>query len=269
MPGKHTPTVLSIAGLDPYGGAGIVMDAKTIHALGGYALTAMTANTVQNSQGVKEMQPVDVDCLHRQLCALFDDVHIDAVKIGMLATDKIVDAVVDVLKTYCIDNVVLDPVLVSSSGHALLEDKAVEQMVKSLFPLCRLVTPNLDETNRLLNSRYSGSAKEVPKMADALFALGAKNILLKGGHTVEEDAVDSLFECDSITRFSTPRVNTAHTHGTGCVLSSAIAARLASGESLAQSVKEAKQFLYQKLLASESLSLSYTEPVATRKEAIF
>jgi len=269
MPSEHTPTVLSIAGFDPYGGAGIVADVKTIHALGGYAFTAITANTVQNSQGVQESAAVDADYVHRQLCALFDDVHVDAVKIGMLANREIIEAVADVLKTYQAENVVLDPVLVSSSGYPLLDDEAVEQMVMKLFPLCRLVTPNLDETNRLLGSHYTGSAKEVPRMAEALFGLGARNMLLKGGHTTEEDAVDSLFELSSITRFSTPRVNTVHTHGTGCVLSSAIATQLALGESLAQSVKHAKQFLYEKLLASESLHLSYRECVSMRKEPIF
>jgi hydroxymethylpyrimidine/phosphomethylpyrimidine kinase len=266
----HTPTVLTIAGFDPYGGAGIQIDTKTIHALGGYALSATTAVTAQNSQGVAALEAVSPDMLALQLRTLLDDIEVDAVKIGMLANASLIEVVADILKSYKLTNVVLDPVLVSSSGKVLLEPAAVEKMIVKLFPLCRLITPNLDETNTLLGTNFQGSAKDVPLMAEGLFGMGARNILLKGGHTKEKDAVDCLVELSSITRFATPRIQTSHTHGTGCLLSSAIATYLAKGEGLAPSVKKAKNFLYDKLQNASSLKLSYVEnKKVTRKEPIF
>jgi len=269
MVSKHTPTVLSIAGYDPYGGAGIMMDTKTVHALGGYCVSTITAVTAQNATGVKAVEAVSSSMLSAQLEALLEDMHIDAVKIGMLANAETIETVAELLHRYRVRNVVLDPVLVSSSGKALLEPDAVEVMVHKLFPLCRLITPNLPETNTLLGSRFQGSAKEVPKMAEALFAIGARNILLKGGHTVESEAVDYLVEYSSITRFATPRIETSHTHGTGCLLSSAIAVHLAQGLSLAQSVKQSKNFLYEKLKDASALSLLYLTDDTGRKEPIF
>jgi len=269
MVNNYIPTVLTIAGFDPYGGAGIQIDTKTIHALGGYALSVTTAVTAQNSQGVTALEAVSPDILVLQLRTLLDDIKVDAVKIGMLANASLIEVVADILKSYKLTNVVLDPVFVSSSGTLLLEPEAIEMMVVKLFPLCRLITPNLNETNALLGSSFKGSAKEVPKMAEGLFAMGARNILLKGGHTQEKDAVDCLVELSSITRFSTPRVETTHTHGTGCMLSSAIATYLAKGKTLAESVKHAKQFLYEKMLQSSHLKLHYLSKNTERKEPIF
>ena len=265
----HTPTVLTIAGFDPYGGAGIQIDSKTIHALGGYALSATTAITAQNSQGVKGVEAMSAQMLHLQLTTLLDDMRVDAVKIGMLANTELIEVVAEVIKKYRLKNVVLDTVLVSSSGRRLLEENAVETMVMKLFPLCRLITPNLHETNALLNTNFKGSAKEVPRMAEGLFSLGARSILLKGGHTVEEDAVDCLVELSNMTRFSTPRIETTHTHGTGCLLSSAIATYLAKRESLSSSVKQAKNFLFEKLQNAAELQLAYKDDISGRKEPIF
>jgi len=264
-----TPTVLTIAGFDPYGGAGVLIDTKTIHALGGYALSSVTALTAQNGYGVKGVEAVNPQMLRLQLETLLEDIKIDAVKIGMLANAELIDVVVSVIKKFTLNNVVLDPVLVSSSGKVLLEADAIETMVVKLFPLCRLITPNLNETNTLLGKSFQGSAKEVPKMAEGLFAMGAQNILLKGGHTQEKDAVDYLVEPSSITRFATPRVETVHTHGTGCLLSSVIATQLAKGKGLAESVKKAKQFLYEKLLDTSHLKLVYSSESPIRKEPIF
>ena len=265
----HTPTVLTIAGFDPYGGAGIQIDTKTIHALGGYALSATTAITAQNSQGVAGVEAVSPETLRMQLKTLLDDVKVDAVKIGMLANASLIEVVAEVIRSYRLTNVVLDPVLVSSSGEALLEPEAVEQMIFKLFPLCRLITPNLDETNTLLRSDFKGSARDVSKMAEGLFSLGARNILLKGGHTQEKEAIDYLIELSSRTHLSTPRIETSHTHGTGCLLSSAIAASLAKGETLSASVKQAKDFLYEKLQKASDLKLNYTADTVNRKEPIF
>ena len=265
----YTPTILTIAGFDPYGGAGIQIDTKTIHALGGYALSVTTAMTAQNSQGVTAQEAVSPDMLDLQLRTLLDDIEVDAVKIGMLANASLIEVVAEILKSHKLTNVVLDPVLASSSGKVLLEPDAVEKMIVKLFPLCRLITPNLDETNTLLGTNFQGSAKDVPLMAEGLFGMGARNILLKGGHTKEKDAVDCLVELSSITRFATPRIQTSHTHGTGCLLSSAIATYLAKGNGLAESVKRSKHFLYEKLLHASSLKLQYLSENIERKEPIF
>ncbi len=265
----HTPTVLTIAGFDPYGGAGIQIDTKTIHTLGGYALSVVTATTAQNSQGVSAIEAVSPQMLHLQLTTLLDDMHVDAVKIGMLANSEIIEVVVDIIERYQLKNVVLDTVLASSSGTRLIEERAVKNMVEKLFGLCCLITPNLHETNTILNTNFKGNAKEVPQMAEAFFSLGAKRILLKGGHTTDEDAVDYLVEYSNMTRFSTPRVKTTHTHGTGCLLSSAIATFLAKGEALSCSVKQAKNLLYEKLQDSPYLKLSYRDIEKKRKEPIF
>ena len=269
MANEYTPTVLTIAGFDPYGGAGIQIDTKTIHALGGYALSAITAMTAQNSQGVAAAEAVSPKMLRSQLTTLLDDVKVDAVKIGMLANADLVEVVVEMIKQYHLPNIVLDPVLVSSSGRELLEPDAVEVMVSRLFPLCRLVTPNLMETNTLLGTDYKGVLKENLLMAQGLFKLGADSVLLKGGHSMEKEAVDCLVEPSGMACFSTPRVETAHTHGTGCLLSSAIAVHLANRLSLKESVQGAKDFLYDKLRFSYTLKLKYREENVPRSEAIF
>jgi len=265
----YTPTVLTIAGFDPYGGAGIQIDTKTIHSLGGYAFSAVTAVTAQNSKGVSGMEAVSPQMLRLQLDTLLKDVKVDAVKIGMLANTSLIEVVADVIEAYGLKNVVLDPVLVSSSGKALLEPAAVEKMVEMLFPLCHLVTPNLDETNTLLKRHFSGKAEDIPEMAEGLFAMGAENILFKGGHTAQEEAVDHLASLSGVTDFRTARIDTSHTHGTGCLLSSAIAVCLAKGESLSSAVAQAKRFLYGKLQGADTLSLHYCSKSTERKEPIF
>jgi len=265
----HTPTVLTIAGFDPYGGAGIQIDTKTIHALGGYALSATTAITAQNSQGVVGTEPVSSEMLRLQLATLLDDVNVDAVKIGMLSNTGLIEVVVDMIKQYQLTNIVLDPVLVSSSGMRLLTMDAIEVMVSHLFPLCCLVTPNLMETNTLLGTEYKGALKENLLITHGLFELGEECVLLKGGHTLEKEAVDCLVEPSGMACFSTPRVETSHTHGTGCLLSSAIATHLSKGLSLKESVHYAKDFLYDKLCCSGGLKLQYQEVNISRSEPLF
>jgi len=268
MASEHTPTVLSIAGYDPYGGAGVMMDTKTIHALGGYALTAITALTAQNAHGVVGVEAVTPQTLRLQLETLLDNLRVDAVKIGMLANRAILETVVDVLRRYTPPNIVLDPVLVSSSGTPLLEADAIGTMVEKLFPLCTLITPNLDETNTLLGTAYTGVDDDVPHMAEGLRALGAPRLLLKGGHTASPQATDTLITPTEIIPITTPRLHTDHTHGTGCLLSSAIATHLAHGTPLELSVRRAKKFLHQKLIDAEGLRLSYRGE-GVRKEPIF
>ena len=270
MQNNFTPTVLTIAGSDPYGGAGIQVDSKTIHALGGYAFTVTTALTAQNSTGVKDVQATSTEMFKAQLESILDDIHVDAVKIGMLANTEIVSTVVDTIDKYKLKNIVLDTVLVSSSGKALLESDAIAIMIKELFPRVDLITPNIPEINRLLNTSYAGDEDDIPAMASALFGLNTNAVLIKGGHSTDkENATDYLVEKPlNISTYSTSRLKTTHTHGTGCVLSSAIATYLALGYTLEKSVEYAKVFLYKKLHTSSSIKFKYHEENDTRKEPL-
>ena len=266
---NYTPTVLTIAGSDPYGGAGLQIDSKTIHALGAYAFTVSTALTAQSSRGVHHVQSTDPEMFKQQLEALLDDLKVDAVKIGMLANATLISIVCNIIDKYTLKNIVLDTVLVSSSGKQLLEPNAIEQMEKELFPRVDLITPNLPEINTLLKRSYVGKEDEVREMAEALFNKGVKAVLIKGGHSDDkENATDYLLTKNERYRFSTARVKTAHTHGTGCFLSSAIATGLAKGETLNMSVSLAKDFLYKRLNESSTIQFNYKDKKVTRKEPL-
>jgi len=264
----HHPTVLTIAGSDNYGGAGVQIDSKTIHALGGYAFSAITALTAQNSTGVKGVWVTPKEIFKQQLESILDDVQVDAVKIGMLANADIILAVVEAIDKYKLKNIVLDTVLVSSSGKNLLEPTAIELMIKELFPRVDLITPNLPEVKAICRSGCPHPDK-IKDMAKALFRLGANAILIKGGHSTEKDATDYLIQKPlDIKAFSTPRVITTHTHGTGCLLSSAIATHLALKESLSKSVELSKNFLYKSIKTSYSIKFNYHRELNNRKEPI-
>jgi hydroxymethylpyrimidine/phosphomethylpyrimidine kinase len=268
---KHyTPTVLTIAGSDPYGGAGIQIDCKTIHALDAYAFSVTTALTAQNSQGVKSVQSSSSKMFREQLETLLNDIKVDAVKIGMLANAEIISIVAESIDKYDLKNIILDTVLVSSSGKVLLEPKAIDIMVKELFPRVDLITPNLPEINTLLNTDYVGKKDEVTDIANAFFDKGVKAVLIKGGHSLDQyEATDYLVTKPlKISIFTTPKVNTTHTHGTGCLLSSAIASHLAKGEDLKNSVACAKDFLYKNLLTSSNINFNYIDSNITRKEPL-
>ncbi len=265
-----TPTVLSIAGSDTYGGAGVQVDIKTIHALGGYAFTAPTALTSQNSRGVKAVFETPIDVLRQQIETILDDVEVNAVKIGMLSNADIVLAVAEMIDRYRLKNIVLDTVMVSSSGKRLLQKDAIETMIKELFPRVDLITPNIPEVNALLHSHYKGDFEEIKKMANGLFNVGANAVLIKGGHsTNKEKAIDYFMENKNhIKQYATPRVSTTHTHGTGCILSSSIATCLASGYSLDKSIELSKKFLYESLVKSDTLQFHYRKKLQDRKESI-
>ena len=264
-----TPTVLTIAGSDPYGGAGSQIDAKVIHALGGYAFSVATALTAQNSKGVSAVQHTSPEIFRIQLETLLDDVKVDAVKIGMLANAELVEIVAQTIDKYVLKNIVLDTVLVSSSGKELLEPDAIEIMEKELFPRVDLITPNLPEINMLLKSTYVGKEDELKEMAEAFFNKGVKAVLVKGGHSNDKDnATDYLLTKHETYTFPTARVKTTHTHGTGCFLSSAIAAGLAKGKTLDSSVSLAKDFLFKRLNESSNLQFNYKDKKVTRKEAL-
>jgi len=267
---NHTPTVLSIAGSDPYGGAGIQADLKSIHALGGYALTCITALTAQNSQGVAHVVATSSDTLNHQLDTLLQDIKVDAVKIGMLANAELINVVADKITQYSLKNIVLDTVLISSSGHPLLEESAIDCLIERLFPEASIITPNLPEINYLLGTHFHGITQEMDAIREAFFKLGAQAIVAKGGHGSESDlATDVLLQSNYPPMpFSSPRIQTSHTHGTGCSFSSAIATFLAQGQDLACAVQQAKYQMHQWFTQSESLQLQYQSNLTHRKEPL-
>jgi hydroxymethylpyrimidine/phosphomethylpyrimidine kinase len=263
MKNIYTPTVLTIAGSDNYGGAGVEIDTKTIHALGGYAFHATTALTAQNSAGVKAILPTPKEMFDNLLDSILSDVKVDAVKIGMLVNSDIISSIIDAIDKYRLKNIVLDTVFVSSSGRDLLEPSAINLMVEELFPRVDLITPNRLEIERLI-----GKQKTIESMAKAFFKLGANSVLIKGGHSNDVDAIDYLVQKPLyINSFSTPRVDTTHTHGTGCLLSSAIATYLSLGDNISKSVELAKTFLYNSMRES-SLKFNYNKKLNSIKEPI-
>jgi hydroxymethylpyrimidine/phosphomethylpyrimidine kinase len=240
---KHYPRVLSIAGSDSGGGAGIQADLKTFSALGCFGMTAITALTAQNTLGVHGIYAPPVSFLKDQLRAVLDDMGVDAVKIGMLHSPEVVEVVAWAIETYQIQKVVLDTVMVATSGDALMLPQTVQRMVQVLFPLACVVTPNLDEANALLQRQIASSDEFVPAAQD-LLAMGARAVLLKGGHLMGDQVVDVLVQPEQAPmRLSSARIASRNVHGTGCTLSSAIAAHLALGHDLQVAVRLARQYI--------------------------
>lgn len=238
---KTYRTALSIAGSDCSGGAGIQADIKTMSAFGVYAMTAITAITVQNTLGVTDVQGIRPDIVAGQIDAVYRDIRPDAVKIGMLFSPDIVAAVADALERNKARNIVLDPVMIATSGDPLIDDEAIELIKRHLLPMSRIITPNVNEARAL-----SGT-DDTTLQIKALRALGAHDILLKGGDKSSDSDTStdylSLEGSDNIMRLSNERVITANTHGTGCTLSSAIASCLALGMSMRDSVIAAKEYI--------------------------
>jgi len=247
--------VLSIAGSDSGGGAGIQADLKTFSALGCFGMTAITALTAQNTLGVSGIHAVPAAFLRAQIDAVVQDLGVDAVKIGMLHTPEVVGVVADAIERHALQRVVLDPVMVATSGDRLVLQETVALMVRNLFPRVALVTPNLDEAAWLIGRPIKG-ASALDAAADALLALGAPAVLLKGGHLPGDDVVDLLALADGTRqRFSAPRIHSRNLHGTGCTLSSAIAAGLARGFALPQAVAHAVDYVRQAIQASADVRL--------------
>lgn len=235
--------VLSIAGSDSGGGAGIQADLKTFSALGCFGMTAITAITAQNTQGVRAIHGVPPEVLRAQIDAVVEDIGVDAVKIGMLATPDIVRVVADAIARHALPHVVLDPVMVATSGDALIEHVTIAALVRELFPLAQVITPNLDEAALLLG-RPIDTVDALERAADELLALGARAVLLKGGHLSGDWVVDLLaLPGGEHHRLESARIVTNNGHGTGCTLSSAIAAHLALGEPLVQAVRGARSYI--------------------------
>lgn len=239
--GVQMKKVLSIAGSDSGGGAGIQADIKTVTAHRLYAMTAVTSLTAQNTLGVQEIFPVDPSFLKQQLDSVFTDLFPDSVKIGMLCSAPLAGAVADCLELYRPKHIVLDPVLLSTSGNRLLDDDAVELLIRRLFPLADLITPNLLEAERISGLAIRSRA-ESERAARAIAGQGGCAVLIKGGHWTGS-ADDLLFDGERMHWFPAERVDNPNTHGTGCTLSSAIACRLAQGYTLRESILLAKEYL--------------------------
>lgn len=233
--------VLAVAGSDPSGGAGIQADIKTVTVLGCYAMTAVTAVTVQNTRGVSGVTDIPPDVIAAQIDAVCTDIFPDAVKIGMIPNTESILAVAERLRHYGPANIVIDPVMVSTSGHPLLRPDAVHVLSTVLFPLAEVITPNLPEASALLG-RPVNTAAEQESAALELYARYGAAVLVKGGH-LADTACDVLCADGELIRFPAERVQTKNTHGTGCTLSSAIAAHLAKGQPLKESVAAAKAYL--------------------------
>ena len=249
-----TATALTIAGSDSGGGAGIQADLKTFSALGVFGTSALTAITAQNTLGVTGIAPVPDDIIASQIKAVLDDIGANAVKIGMLGTAGVVQTVARALAHYT-GPVVLDPVMVAKSGDTLLADMAIVALRDDLLPRADLLTPNLPEAARLLDTDVAQSAEEVIAQGRALLALGAKAVLMKGGHADGPLCVDRLITSTGVTDLSSPRIATRNTHGTGCTLSSAITAYLARGLRLAEATRRAHEWLHHAILAADSLDI--------------
>jgi hydroxymethylpyrimidine/phosphomethylpyrimidine kinase len=252
-----TAIAVTIAGSDSSGGAGIQADLKTFSALGVYGASVITALTAQNTRGVSGIHDVPSAFITAQIDAVFSDLEVGAVKIGMLSQPAAIKAVAAGLKRHEVKNVVLDPVMVAASGDRLLAPEAVEVLLRVLIPRATLITPNLPEAAALLDALEARTEPEMKDQAQQLLDLGARAVLLKGGHADGAESVDFLVQPTSVARLAVDRIPTVNTHGTGCTLSSAIAAGLAKGLSLAEAVREGKAYVTAAIAASGKLHIGH------------
>ncbi|MGB5158555.1 bifunctional hydroxymethylpyrimidine kinase/phosphomethylpyrimidine kinase [Desulfobacterium sp. N47] len=235
-------TALTIAGSDPSGGAGIQADLKTFAAHGVYGTSAITAVTVQNTCKVYNVQEINPDIVYDQIIYLFDDIQIDAVKIGMVSSIKLIEIIAKALKKVNPCAIVLDPVMISKSGYSLLNNDARNALIKNLFPLAEVVTPNIFEAEALTDSKIS-TVEDMKLAAAKILKSGAKKVVVKGGHLEKDQATDVLFDGKTYTELSAQRIETKNTHGTGCTFSSAITANLAKGMDFTKAVSNAKIYI--------------------------
>jgi hydroxymethylpyrimidine/phosphomethylpyrimidine kinase len=250
-----TPIALTIAGSDSGGGAGIQADLKTFSALGVYGASVITALTAQNTKGVSAIHDVPADFIAAQIDAVFSDLAVAAVKIGMVSQRAAIEAIAAGLERWRQSAVVLDPVMIAASGDRLLASDAVDVLKRVLIPRALVITPNLPEAAALLDAPIAETEAEVRAQGERLLALGPKAVLVKGGHAEGAESVDLLVEPTAVTRLAADRIATRNTHGTGCTLSSAIAAGLAKGLSLAEAVGAAKTYLTDALAAAERIKI--------------
>ncbi|MEO0910606.1 MAG: bifunctional hydroxymethylpyrimidine kinase/phosphomethylpyrimidine kinase [Pseudomonadota bacterium] len=249
------PITLTIAGSDSGGGAGIQADLKAFSANKVYGASVITALTAQNTLGVTGVHDMPPEFVTAQLDAVFSDLDVKAVKIGMLSQVPVIEAVAEALKKQQIKNIVFDPVMVATSGDLLLASDAVDAVKSILMPLADVITPNLFEAAELTGKSVAQSLDKMRAQGNQLIDAGAKAVLIKGGHSGTGDCVDLLVQSDGEKEFKSPRIDTSNTHGTGCSLSSAIAAQLAHGKSLEQAVSEAKDWLTGAISAADDLNV--------------
>ncbi|MGR5166762.1 bifunctional hydroxymethylpyrimidine kinase/phosphomethylpyrimidine kinase [Vibrio astriarenae] len=253
---SQTPIVLTIAGSDSGGGAGIQADIKAISATGSYACSVITAITSQNTQGVSAIFPIPLEHVESQLDAVFTDLNIVAVKVGMLADSNIIKVVANKIRQYHPRFLVVDPVMVATSGDLLLEQPAISTLKQELLPLADIITPNLPEGAALIGTSVPRTQAEMGAMKAQLRSLGAKAVLLKGGHLEkDENSNDLLITQESDELISAKRFPTRNTHGTGCTLSSAIASYLAQGNDLTAAVKLGKTYISQAIAHADELNV--------------
>lgn len=253
----RVPVAMSIAGSDSGGGAGIQADLKTFSALGVYGATTITALTAQNTQTVNGVFEVSPEFVINQLETVFEDIEVDAVKVGMLSSVPIIEAVASVLRQHTDIPVVLDPVMVAKSGDSLLSQDAHQALIDVLCPLAYLLTPNVPEAAILTKSEPATCESQLIAQAQLLCTFGVHAVLMKGGHLVGEWCEDILVCNGTQTRFTHPRIHTANTHGTGCTLSSAIASFLARDCELVDAVQQASDYLHQSILDADSLMVGH------------
>jgi hydroxymethylpyrimidine/phosphomethylpyrimidine kinase len=252
-----TAIAATIAGSDSSGGAGIQADLKTFAALGVYGASIITTLTAQNTQGVASIHDVPAGFITAQIDAVFSDLDVNAVKIGMVSQAASIEVVAQGLDRHRAKNIVLDPVMVATSGDRLLAPGAVKVLRTLLFPRALIVTPNLPEAAALLEHAPARSEAEMESQARALLDLGARSVLIKGGHGEGSESVDLLVDASSVTRFAAMRIATKNTHGSGCTLSSAIAAGLAKGLDLKSAVREAKAYVTAAIAGADTLKIGH------------
>ncbi|MBY0065407.1 bifunctional hydroxymethylpyrimidine kinase/phosphomethylpyrimidine kinase [Empedobacter falsenii] len=247
-------SVLTIAGFDGSGGAGIQADTKTISAHGCYATNVLTALPVQNTQGVQNIYEIPAQAIREQIQSILEDIYPDAIKIGMVHSVELVHIISEELKNYN-RPIVYDPVMVATSGHRLIKEETLEACIEKLFPLATLITPNLDEASILVNHKID-SAELMLSYGETILNLGCQNLLLKGGHLQQEKIISYLFQKEQpVQSYTSQKIETKNTHGSGCTLSSAIACNLALGVSLTQSVQLAQEYVEQAILGSKDLTI--------------
>lgn len=251
------PVALTIAGSDSSGGAGIQADLKTFAAFGVYGASAITALTAQNTRGVRGIHPVPPAFVTAQIDAVFDDLDVKAVKIGMLAKRATIEALAASLSRWKPGFIVLDPVMVATSGDRLLSTDAVSVLRERLIPKATLITPNLPEAAALLGEAVASDEATIRSQGKKLLATGARAVLIKGGHGQGAESIDYLLIGSSVIALPAPRIATVNTHGTGCSLSSAIAAGLAKGEALEQAVRAAKTWISAAIAAADGLGIGH------------
>ncbi|MBR1129972.1 bifunctional hydroxymethylpyrimidine kinase/phosphomethylpyrimidine kinase [Bradyrhizobium iriomotense] len=252
-----TPTALTIAGSDSSGGAGIQADLKTFAALGVYGASVIAALTAQNTRGVTGIHAVPAEFVTAQIDAVFSDLDIGAVKIGMVGQADSIDAIAAALSRWTPRHIVLDPVMVATSGDRLLASEAVDALHTRLMPLASVITPNLPEAAALLGEPVAVSEAEIEAQGRRLLALGCGAVLIKGGHGKGAESIDYLVTSGHTTALAAPRVATRNTHGTGCSLSSAVAAGLAKGEDLELAVRNAKAWISAAIAASDRFTVGH------------